>query len=56
MQKQQELIKNNNVKEMIRHQKMIAEERKEMVSSQTHPYSVKPSKYPCNPGHKSTFV
>jgi ribosomal protein L17 len=32
MQKEQELMKNNNVKEMIRQQKMMAEERKEMVS------------------------
>jgi hypothetical protein len=32
MQKEQELMKNNNIKEMIRQQKMMAEERKEMVS------------------------
>jgi len=30
MQKEQELMKNNNIKEMIRQQKMMAEERKEM--------------------------
>ena len=33
MQKEQELMKNNNIKEMIRQQKMMAEERKEMVSA-----------------------
>jgi len=33
MQKEQELMKNNNIKEMIRQQKMMAEERKEMVST-----------------------
>ena len=32
MQKEQELMKNHNIKEMIRNQKMMAEERKEMVS------------------------
>mgnify|MGYP006103295193 CR=1 FL=1 len=32
MQREQELIKNNNIKDMIRQQKMMAEERKEMVS------------------------
>ena len=35
MQKEQELMKNNNIKEMIRQQKMMAEERKEMVSYKT---------------------
>jgi hypothetical protein len=30
MQKEQELMKNNNVKEMIRQQKLMAEERKQM--------------------------
>jgi hypothetical protein len=32
MQKDQEFMKNSNVKEMIRQQKTIAEERKHMVS------------------------
>lgn len=32
-QKEAELMKNNNVKQMIRQQKLMAEERKEMVSS-----------------------
>ena len=32
MQKDQEYMKNSNVKEMIRQQKTIAEERKHMVS------------------------
>lgn len=32
MQKEQELMKNHNIKEMIRNQKLMAEERKEMVS------------------------
>ena len=31
-QKEAEMIKNNNVKQMIRQQKLMAEERKEMVS------------------------
>lgn len=31
-QKEQEVMKNNSIKEMIRKQKMDAEERKEMVS------------------------
>ena len=33
MQKEQELMKNNNVKDMIRQQKNMAEERKEMVNN-----------------------
>lgn len=33
-QKEQEVMKNNSIKEMIRKQKMDAEERKEMVSFQ----------------------
>ena len=32
MQKEQELMKNHNIKEMIKNQKMMAEERKDMVS------------------------
>ena len=32
MQRQQEVMKNGNVKEMIRQQKMMAEERRAMVS------------------------
>lgn len=31
-QKEAEMIKNNNVKQMVRQQKLMAEERKEMVS------------------------
>jgi hypothetical protein len=32
-QREAELMKNNNVKQMIRQQKLMAEERKEMVSN-----------------------
>ena len=32
LQKEQEYMKNNNIKEMIRQQKLQAEERKRMVS------------------------
>lgn len=32
-QREAELMKNNNVKQMIRQQKLMAEERKEMVSA-----------------------
>lgn len=33
MQKEQEVMKNSSIKDMIRSQKMMAEEKKEMVSS-----------------------
>ena len=33
MQKEQEVMKNSSIKDMIRQQKMMAEEKKEMVSS-----------------------
>ena len=32
MQKEQEVMKNSSIKDMIRQQKMMAEEKKEMVS------------------------
>ena len=32
MQKEQEVMKNSSIKDMIRSQKMMAEEKKEMVS------------------------
>lgn len=35
-QREAELMKNNNVKQMIRQQKLMAEERKEMVSQQSN--------------------
>ena len=34
MQREQEVMKNNSIKEMIRQQKLMAEEKKEAVSTQ----------------------